>query len=70
MKCPRCDIETKNIGFEHIEFDICEKCHGIWFDKEELEKTFKIGSELTARIIKVDPSERKIALSIKTNGEV
>lgn len=39
-------------------------------DKEELEKTFKIGSELTARIIKVDPSERKIALSIKTNGEV
>jgi len=33
---------------------------------ERFEEIFKIGTEVTARIIKVDTSERKIGLSIKT----
>ncbi len=37
---------------------------------EKFEEIFKIGTELTARIIKVDTSERKIGLSMKTTAEV
>lgn len=35
-------------------------------DNSKIEETFKIGTELTARIIKVDTSERKIGLSMVT----
>ena len=34
--------------------------------EENFDEIFKIGTELTARIIKIDTSERKIGLSIKT----
>jgi small subunit ribosomal protein S1 len=37
---------------------------------KSLDETFKIGAELTARIIKVDTDERKIGLSIKTTKEI
>ncbi|MDZ4383607.1 MAG: S1 RNA-binding domain-containing protein [Thermodesulfovibrionia bacterium] len=37
---------------------------------KSLDETFKIGTELTARIIKVDITERKIGLSIKTTREI
>jgi small subunit ribosomal protein S1 len=33
---------------------------------ERFEDIYKVGTELTARIIKIDPAERKIGLSIKT----
>lgn len=36
---------------------------------EKLDEMYKIGTELTARIINVDTAERKISLSLKTAGE-
>jgi Zn-finger nucleic acid-binding protein len=35
-RCPKCeaDLTPKNIG--PVEVDECEKCKGIWFDKDEL----------------------------------
>ncbi|MCP4148425.1 MAG: zf-TFIIB domain-containing protein [bacterium] len=45
MNCPRCDVQMKVDGLENhspgvtttgIEIDVCNSCHGIWFDKGEL----------------------------------
>jgi Zn-finger nucleic acid-binding protein len=38
MKCPLCKIEMSQRSFKNIEFDVCPKCKGIWFDKNELGK--------------------------------
>jgi small subunit ribosomal protein S1 len=38
--------------------------------EENFDDIFKIGTELTARIIKIDTSERKIGLSIKTTAGI
>ena len=38
MKCPLCKIEMSNRSFKNIEFDVCDKCKGVWFDKNELRK--------------------------------
>lgn len=37
-QCPNCEVElvTKSIG--PVEVDECEKCGGIWFDKDELRR--------------------------------
>ena len=37
MKCPVCKISTAAIEFDKIELDFCPLCHGIWFDRGELE---------------------------------
>ena len=42
MKCPVCNIELKRFEIEHIELDLCEKCEGVWFDKDELLTVLKV----------------------------
>ncbi len=37
MKCPVCNITTTAVEFDKVELDYCTSCHGIWFDKGELE---------------------------------
>jgi len=37
MKCPVCKISTTAVEYDKIELDYCSRCHGIWFDKGELE---------------------------------
>lgn len=49
MKCPKCE----NVGLASqvvsgIEVDCCPQCHGIWFDKTELEHLL----DLTAKDLK------------------
>ena len=34
--CPNCNIELKPKMIGLVEIDECEKCKGIWFDKDEL----------------------------------
>ena len=36
MNCPKCDIELKKKSIQGIEVDECDRCEGIWFDKDEL----------------------------------
>ena len=37
MKCPVCKVATTVIEHDKIELDYCSLCHGIWFDRGELE---------------------------------
>ena len=36
MKCPRCDGRLFETDYEQIKIDVCDKCHGVWFDPGEL----------------------------------
>lgn len=43
MKCLRCEsvdmqLQTRGVGDEVFEIDLCPKCGGIWLDHEELER--------------------------------
>ncbi len=49
MKCPVCNITTTAVEFDKIELDYCTSCHGIWFDKGELELLLDTLSGGTAR---------------------
>jgi Zn-finger nucleic acid-binding protein len=37
MKCPVCKLSTAAVEFDKIELDYCAVCHGVWFDRGELE---------------------------------
>ncbi|MEP6705684.1 MAG: zf-TFIIB domain-containing protein [Acidobacteriota bacterium] len=36
MQCPRCDGTLGEADYQHIKVDVCDKCHGVWFDAGEL----------------------------------
>lgn len=36
MICPVCKIDMIDVEYHRIELDYCTKCHGVWFDAEEL----------------------------------
>ncbi|MBI5359596.1 MAG: zf-TFIIB domain-containing protein [Planctomycetes bacterium] len=36
MECPACKISMANHAHGKLSIDVCEKCKGIWFDKDEL----------------------------------
>jgi Zn-finger nucleic acid-binding protein len=38
LMCPHCSIPLTVIDKQGIEIDFCEKCHGVWLDKDELDK--------------------------------
>ena len=40
MICPVCKIDMIDVEYHQIELDYCIKCHGVWFDNEELELLF------------------------------
>ena len=37
MICPTCDSDMIVVEYDDIELDYCVSCHGIWFDKGELD---------------------------------
>ena len=36
LNCPKCDGKLVESDFEGIKIDVCNKCHGVWFDAGEL----------------------------------
>jgi Zn-finger nucleic acid-binding protein len=36
MICPVCKADMIDVEYHQIELDYCVKCHGVWFDAEEL----------------------------------
>lgn len=34
--CPKCDGRLREIEFEEIKIDVCDKCNGVWLDAGEL----------------------------------
>jgi len=49
MKCPVCKISTTAVEYDKIELDYCSTCHGIWFDRGELELLLDTLTRGTAR---------------------
>ncbi len=41
LKCPRCQIEMKQIKREEIIVDVCSTCGGMWLDHDEIPKLLK-----------------------------
>jgi len=37
MICPVCKVSTTAVEYDKIELDYCSVCHGMWFDRGELE---------------------------------
>ena len=41
-KCPVCHIVLRRVLLcENVEVEICQSCRGIWFDKDEIDHTYK-----------------------------
>ncbi len=38
MKCPNCDGNLTPRTFNKVKIEECEKCHGLWFDHDELKR--------------------------------
>lgn len=36
MECPKCNDNLISFSVDHLEFDECKNCEGIWFSKDEL----------------------------------
>ena len=36
LKCPKCDGNLVASNYENIKIDVCNKCHGVWFDAGEM----------------------------------
>jgi Zn-finger nucleic acid-binding protein len=36
LECPKCDGALMEADFQNIKIDVCNKCHGVWFDAGEL----------------------------------
>ena len=45
MKCPDCNAPLESRSFRYLDLDVCSRCQGIWFDREEVESYRKaVGS--------------------------
>jgi len=43
MKCPNCQtVDMSEKKFKNVKFDMCETCHGFWFDHNELNNVINI----------------------------
>jgi len=36
IRCPKCDGMWTEADFQNIRLDVCDNCHGVWFDPGEL----------------------------------
>lgn len=36
IACPKCDGTLMEADYGNIKIDVCNKCHGVWFDAGEL----------------------------------
>lgn len=38
MNCPRCAVPLRSVSLRDIEIDTCDRCHGLWFEEDELKR--------------------------------
>lgn len=41
LLCPKCRVEMDKDTYGDIILDVCRKCGGSWFDKEEVKRYIK-----------------------------
>ena len=44
--CPKCQLAMATYEQAGVTLDLCQRCHGLWFDRGELEKVEHLGVEL------------------------
>ena len=66
MECPKCKIAMKKRILQEVEVDECEKCEGIWLDKDELRQLKdKTDSDLNGWISKFGTIKTNLKLKQK-----
>jgi len=48
INCPSCDREMSRVSRNGLVLDVCDKCHGVWFDHKELEAVWRLSLEVAA----------------------
>lgn len=38
LKCPKCTGTLQTGNFENVQVEICDNCHGVWFDAGEVQQ--------------------------------
>lgn len=38
MRCPLCDVSTKEVERRGVLIDVCPECRGVWLDRGEPDK--------------------------------
>lgn len=41
LDCPRCDGRLREMVFDDVRIDRCDKCEGVWLDTGELEQIIR-----------------------------
>lgn len=45
--CPKCEGKVENFKVdERMTLDLCDKCHGLWFDKGEIKEYFELERDI------------------------
>ncbi len=52
MKCPKCGYDLITGEWHGIEVDQCTHCHGVWFDKGEVENLLQHESGIITRVFR------------------
>ena len=71
MNCPR-DAQPLQVTYKHgIEVDTCSTCHGIWLDRDELDKILKLSGghvDKSSQQSNQDPSAASNGLGFSSIG--
>lgn len=65
LVCPKCDATMSTVESGPVEVDLCERCGGIWFDREEHQRLI-----VMARGSAVDDGEASIGKVMDAQREV
>src|SRR5215510_9405697 len=49
MRCPHCPVELESTVSRGVQLDRCRRCHGLWFDRDELAKFNRFDSDFPLR---------------------
>jgi Zn-finger nucleic acid-binding protein len=49
LDCPSCDQQMRRHEVNGLVLDVCERCHGVWFDNKELSAVWRLSVEATQR---------------------
>ena len=70
MQCPDCKSDLKTIECKGIMIDECVKCHGKWFDRDELRKV-KDNTDKDLRWLDFDPFGKDAEkLTVASEGRI
>lgn len=67
LVCPVCGAEMNTVSRYDVEIDICNKCHGVWLDRGELNKIVDSVSGIYDNLAKYLPDDTKYQITKEEN---